>query len=192
MYESLFGNPYALTSGVSRARPRAHCQVTGSSMHAVRRWIVAAVAVLIAAMPVAAGDPPTDAISREVSVHNDLQEAGPGDAISREVSLFNQPPSSAEFATDSISREVSVFSDHFANAPPTDAISREVSVEDIIHCTGDFTGDFAVTTDDIAAFAHVLTGFDNHPARRDAADINCDGVPNAKDIQPFVDAILAP
>lgn len=117
------------------------------------------------------------------------QAQAQNDAISREVAVYNNLASTTQ--TDAISREVAVYN-NLASTIPTDAISREVAVHVDFHCTGDFTGDFAVTTDDIAAFAHVLTGFDNHPARRDAADINCDGVPDAKDIQPFVDAILSP
>ncbi len=154
---------------------------------------------------------PADAISREVSVYNNLS-LGAVDAVSREVSVYNDlkaPPDmptdaiSREYsvyyelivataAIDSISREYSVYNEPIPAMQAVDAISREVSVEDIFHCTGDFTGDFDVTTADIAAFAQVLTGADTHPARRDAADINCDGVPDGKDIQPFVNAILSP
>lgn len=135
----------------------------------------------------------TDAVSREVSVYNDLMAPPdmPTDAISREYSVYNEPVA-ATLAIDSISREYSVYNEPIPAIQAVDAISREVSVEDIFHCTGDFTGDFDVTPADIPAFAHVLTGFDTHPARRDAADINCDGVPDARDIQPFVDGILMP
>lgn len=179
-----------------------------------RRAALACGLLMAAIVPAAArpahAQTQTDAISREVSVYNDLSSTMQTDAVSREVSLYNNLSTPIDMQTDAVSREVSLYNNlsppldmptdavsrevslynNLQSTSPTDAISREVSVEAVIHCTGDFDGDFAVTTADITAFVNVLTGVDTHPARRDAADINCDGVPNAKDIQPFVDAIL--
>lgn len=152
---------------------------------------VAIVIVLLAARPAVAEDPPTDAISREVGVFNDLTSSNPAsDAISREVSVLKEaaaePPPS-----DAISREVGVFNEDSLAFLSTDAISREVSVDDKIHCTGDFNGDFVMTVSDIGAFTDVLIGIDTHPARRDAADVNCDGAADGMDIQPFVACLLS-
>ncbi len=184
--------------------------------YAIFRRVIRALCVLMSTALVldaqgAYAQTPTDAISREVSLYNDLSPDAPTDAISREVSIYNNLTPPIDMPTDAISREVSLYNMAFA-AEPTDAVSREVSiynqsipesqvldaisrelsVQAVIHCTGDFNGDFDVTTADISAFAQVLTGADTHPARRDAADVNCDGSANGNDIQPFVDAILMP
>lgn len=95
-----------------------------------------------------------DAISREVSVYNNL--APPpiiGDAISREVSVLNNlatPPTIADAVsrevsvhnnltpppviTDTVSREVSVYNDLINPVSPRDAVSREVSVRNRFGC----------------------------------------------------------
>lgn len=127
---------------------------------------------------------PHDAVSAEVSIYNNLSTGVAMDATSYEVSIFRSMKPSIDMSTDAISPEISLHNlSSSLESQVLDAISYEFSVQAVFHCTGDFTGDFAVTTDDIAAFARVLIGTDNHPARRDAADINCDGVPDAKDIQ---------
>ncbi|MBK8269909.1 MAG: hypothetical protein IPK83_17095 [Planctomycetes bacterium] len=78
-------------------------------------------------------DPPTDAISREVSIYNNFASTIPTDAISREVSLFNHL--SLNSATDANSREVSVFN-NLTSTSATDAISREVSLLNYLETSG--------------------------------------------------------
>ena len=53
---------------------------------------------------------------------------------------------------------------------------------------GDLTGDGALTMDDVPVFVDVLLGLD--PAHEAAADMDCDGVADGRDIQPFVELLV--
>ncbi len=54
---------------------------------------------------------------------------------------------------------------------------------------GDFTGDGIINGADAIDFVAVLLGLDTNPIHRAIADMNADGTPNGKDIQPFIAAI---
>lgn len=56
----------------------------------------------------------------------------------------------------------------------------------------DVDGDFDEDFDDLAAFGAALVGGNLHAAQVSRSDINCDGVVNALDIQPFVDIFMTP
>lgn len=95
-------------------------------------------------------------------------------------------------AGEAISREISVNNDLVNPVVNEEAISRELSVQNnSFPCCGNLTDDGQVMIDDIPTFVDVLTGIITDGMRRDAADINCDGNNDAKDIQPFVDRILS-
>jgi len=153
--------------------------------------ITALAAALVAALAsISFAQTPDDAVSREVSVFNDLiNPVEIADTISREFTVFNDLTNPVEII-DAVSREFTVFNDLVNPVIIADAISREFSVHNDIHCTGDFDGDFAVTTSDIPLFVWVLLQADPHPAWLDAADLNCDGLANGEDIQVFVDVLL--
>lgn len=134
----------------------------------------------------------TDVVSREVSLLNDLEDQfAITDVVSREVSFFNDLGNHFAVA-DVVSREVSLLNDLILRYEQRDAVSREVSFDNMIHCSGDFNGDFAVNTQDIHDFVFVLIHVSPHPAWIDAADLNCDGLADGRDIKPFVDDVLAP
>jgi len=146
---------------------------------------------------------PTDAISREFTVYNDLSGNLFNGAVSREFTVFNGlgnlPP------TDSLSREFTVFKGESGSVPTfvdavsreftafndlsvglKDAVAREFSVHNAFHCSGNLTGDGLVTSADIQGFVQVLLGRFTDPQLIDAADVNCDGLVNGLDIQRFV------
>ncbi len=58
--------------------------------------------------------------------------------------------------------------------------------------TGDLNGDTFVTTTDLPDFVQVLTGTLTNPLQLEAADVDCDGLRNAADIQAMIDLLLAP
>ncbi|MCG8404984.1 MAG: hypothetical protein MI923_07290 [Phycisphaerales bacterium] len=55
---------------------------------------------------------------------------------------------------------------------------------------GDFDLDGAADLDDVSDFVDVLLGLDTDPVHAVQADMNCDGLCNGDDIQPFVGAVL--
>lgn len=56
----------------------------------------------------------------------------------------------------------------------------------------DIDEDFDEDPDDVAAFSAAVIGVPASPAHLIRSDMNCDGVVNGRDIQPFVDAYLTP
>ncbi len=133
-----------------------------------------------------------DAVSREVQIYNETTPAILFEnAVSREVQIYNETTPAILFE-NAVSREVQIYVNLSAPALFEDVIAREVNIFIDIHCTGDFNGDGLISTDDLTFFVNALSGDDPHPARQDAADINCDGAANGLDIQPFVDVLLSP
>ncbi len=57
---------------------------------------------------------------------------------------------------------------------------------------GDINCDDVVDLADADTLTAVLLGLDTDPVHIAAADLNCDGSANGDDVQPFVDALLAP
>lgn len=57
---------------------------------------------------------------------------------------------------------------------------------------GDLTGDWRIDPADVNDFVNVLLGLDNQSIHIRAADMNADGFATGVDIQPFVNAVLAP
>jgi len=57
---------------------------------------------------------------------------------------------------------------------------------------GDLNGDGDVTTADIPDFVNVLLGVDTIPPHVVAADVNCDGLADGRDVKPFTVLLLAP
>ncbi len=105
----------------------------------------------------------TDVVSREVSLLNDLEsQFTVSGVVSREVSFLNDLADRYVIA-DVVSREVTLLNDLIARYEQKDAISREVAFENMIHCTGDFNGDFVVTVGDLDAFVFVLLHLSPHP-----------------------------
>ncbi len=56
---------------------------------------------------------------------------------------------------------------------------------------GDFDEDFDVDAADLPVFVDVLLGVDTDPVHAAEADINGDGTANARDIRPFVAAMVS-
>lgn len=95
-------------------------------------------------------------------------------------------------STEVISREATVFNDLGALTASRNVTSREYSVQNHTYpCCGNLTGDGLVTTMDVPTFVDVLLGFVTDPILRAAADVNCDGILNGTDIQPFVNRVLS-
>lgn len=128
-----------------------------------------------------------------------LTNAQQTDAVSREITVFNDlinPVAIREAA----SREVTVYNNLSPPVVFTDAVSREVSVENAFGCitdlgvslAGNLTDDGLVTLADVTPFVNVLIGVITDPYLQQAADMNCDGKNDGSDIQLFMRALLGP
>lgn len=148
--------------------------MSGIRFHCRHRWLSAGLVCTALAVQLSADEVEvTDAISREISIFNDLSgtpEAS--DSISREVSIFNDLVGDEFFATDAVGRELSTFNDltgpEFAI---NDAIGREIStfndlVESEIVATDAISREFSVQTGTLTvtitsagiAHAHAVEG----------------------------------
>lgn len=85
--------------------------------------------------------------------------------------------------------------------PPAPGVDSEFLVEGVPIATylrdsilfarvGDLNLDGLLDLVDVAIMADVLVGIDTDQGRRQRADVNCDGITNGLDIQPFVDLFL--
>ena len=55
---------------------------------------------------------------------------------------------------------------------------------------GDVDQSGTLDLNDVGPFASVLVGLDTDPDHVAAADINCDGASDSRDIRPFVESIM--
>lgn len=171
--------PYRMTTIACRAV--AHSPL-------VRRIIGVTICVTWFVCP--AGAQPTDAVSREISVFNDL--ANPvaiAEIHSRELTVFNNLLTPID-VNDTISRELSVFNDLINPLVFVDAISREFTARNVFRCTGNLTDDGFVTMADVTPFVDVLVGAIHDDYLSQAADMNCDGKTAGMDIKLFVEQLL--
>ncbi len=141
-----------------------------------------------------------DAVSREVSVSNDLTNPViPKEGVSREISVFNDLTNPV-VPKDAVSREASIYNNLSPPVIYSDAVSREVSANNAFGCptalhgnlSGNLTDDGVVTIADVTPFVNVLIGITTDPYLQQAADMNCDGKNDGLDIQLFINAMLSP
>lgn len=134
-----------------------------------------------------------DVQSREMTVFNDLTNpVALKEVISREITVFKGQAATPPVILDVSSREVTVFNDLTNPAAINDVVSRELSAMNTFRCTGNLTDDGDVTMADLMPFIDTMVNFNPAAQLQQAADMNCDGSADGKDIQLFVDALLSP
>jgi hypothetical protein len=122
----------------------------------------------------------SEAISRSVTVLN-IRSPAPSEHHSRAATVLNQSPVKPG---EAISRP-----DTILNLRPHDtgeSISRAMTVCDV----GDFNLNGQLDFGDIELFVETLLNVDADLNRTWAADMNCDFVTDALDIQEFIDSLL--
>jgi hypothetical protein len=133
---------------------------------------------LILVFIAASGPTPTEAISRSYTVLN--LRTIQSEAMSRcETVLNTRTPSN-----EALSRSGTILNSRAANA--SEVISRAVSVCDV----GDLNLNGQLDYGDIELFVAALLNIDANQNQTWAADMNCDFVTDALDIQEFVNSLI--